>query len=113
MNWTYNITIREQNQDAFFEGYLPPYSGPIQHEDHVPGLDAASLALIKRLDLARKAMEGEESTVDDFSAELLGALGYETEHSMRKNIRFLMCGHNLNLRNIEMIRSGNAHSQKL
>ncbi|OBZ73493.1 hypothetical protein A0H81_06152 [Grifola frondosa] len=94
----YNITIREQNQDAFFEGPLPPYSGPagfVQHEDRVPGLDATSLALIKRLDLAGKVMEGEESAVDDFSLELLRALGYETERTVvrtRKTIRFLMCG---------------------
>jgi hypothetical protein len=59
------------------------------------GLDAPSLALIKRLDLAMKVMEGEETAVDDFAAELLRAMGYETEDTVvrtRKNIRLTMCG---------------------
>ncbi|OJA17102.1 hypothetical protein AZE42_13914, partial [Rhizopogon vesiculosus] len=40
-------------------------------------------------------MEDEESAVDDFTAELLWALGYETEQTVictRKNILFSICG---------------------
>lgn len=94
----YNISIVEQDQRTFFGGSLPPYAGPagfIEHEDRVQGLDAASLALIKRLDLAMELIEGEESAVDDFAAEIFRALGYETEQTVvrtRKNIRLLMCG---------------------
>lgn len=39
--------------------------------------------------------EGEESAVNDFAAELLRAIGYETENTVvrtRKNIRLFMCG---------------------
>jgi hypothetical protein len=94
----YNISIIEQDQDAFFGGPLPPYTGPagfVQHEDRMHGLDATSLALIKPLDLAMKLIEGEESPVHDFAAEILRTLGYETEQTVvrtRKNIRLLMCG---------------------
>ena len=94
----YNISIVEQDQHAFFGGPLPAYAGPagfVQHEGRVQGLDATSLALVKRLDLAAKIIEGEESAVDDFAAELLRAMGYETEQTVirtRKNIRLLMCG---------------------
>ncbi|KAF8546990.1 hypothetical protein OG21DRAFT_1394243, partial [Imleria badia] len=94
----YNISVAEQEQETFFEGPLPAYTGPagfLQHENRVQGLDASSLALIKRLDLAMKIMEGEESAVDDFAAELLRSMGYETEETVirtRKNIRLNMCG---------------------
>jgi hypothetical protein len=94
----YNISIVEQDERTFFGGPLPAYFGPagfVQHEERVHGLDATSLALIKRPDLAMKIFEGEESAVDDFAAELLRALGYETEQTVvrtRKNIRLLMCG---------------------
>jgi hypothetical protein len=94
----YNINVQEQDQALFFDGCLPEYSGPegfVQYEDRVQGLDAPSLALIKRLDLAMKVMEGEETAVDDFAAELLRAMGYETEDTVvrtRKNIRLTMCG---------------------
>jgi len=94
----YNISIVEQGQETFFGGPLPAYTGPagfLQHEDRVQGLDASSLALIKRLDLAMKVMDGEESAVDDFAAELLRAMGYETEETVirtRKSIRLIMCG---------------------
>jgi hypothetical protein len=47
-----------------FNGPLPSYTGPagfVQYEDRVRGLDSSSLALIKRLDLAMKVMDGEES----------------------------------------------------
>jgi hypothetical protein len=94
----YNISVVEQDQDTFFGRPLPPYTGPagfIQHEDRVQGLDAASLALIKRLDLAMKIFEGEESAVDDFAAEVLRALDYETEQTVvrtQKTIRLFMCG---------------------
>jgi hypothetical protein len=56
----YNISLVEQDQEYFFEGPLPTYTGPagfLQHEDCVQGMDASSLALIKRLDLAMKIME--------------------------------------------------------
>jgi hypothetical protein len=94
----YNINVQEQDQALLFGGNLPEYTGPegfVQHEDRVHGLDAPSLALIKRLDLAMKVMEGEETAVDDFAAELLRAMGYETEDTAvrtRKNIRLTMCG---------------------
>jgi hypothetical protein len=94
----YNISIVERDQNTFFNGPLPAYTGPagfVQYEDRVQGLDASSLALIKRLDLAMKVMDGEESAVDDFATELFRALGYETEQTVirtRKNIRLSMCG---------------------
>jgi hypothetical protein len=94
----YNISIVERDQNTFFDGPLPAYTGPasfVQYEDRVQGLDAASLALIKRLDLATKVMDGEESAVDDFTTELFRLLGYETEQTVirtRKNIRLSMCG---------------------
>jgi hypothetical protein len=94
----YHITIQEQDQAQFFDGPLPEYAGPvgfIEHEDRVQGLDAPSLALIKRLDLAMKIWEGEESGVDDFAAELLRAMGYERDHTIvrtRKSIRLHICG---------------------
>jgi len=94
----YNISIIEQDQDAFFGGPLPLYAGPagsVQHEERVHALDAASLALIKRLNLAMELFEGEESAVTDFAAEILRALGYETKQTVvrtRKTIRLFMCG---------------------
>jgi hypothetical protein len=94
----YNISIVEQDQDIFFGGSLPPYTGPVgfvQHEARVHGLDLPSLALIKRLRLAMRLIEGEESCVDDFTAGILRALGYETEETVvlsQKNIRLYMCG---------------------
>ena len=94
----YHIVIQEQDQVQFFDGPLPEYAGPvgfIEHEDRVQGLDASSLALIKRLDLAMKILEGEESAVDDFAAELLRVMGYERDETIvrtRKNIRLHMCG---------------------
>ena len=51
----YNISIIEQDQDAFFGGPLLPFTGPVgfvQHEGRVRGLDTTSLPLIKRLNLA-------------------------------------------------------------
>jgi len=104
-NWTsnelvsYNIVIQEQDEDQFFDGPLPKYAGPlgfIEHEDRVLGLDAPSLALIKRLDLAMKILEGEESAVVDFAVELLRVMGYERDATIVrtwKTIRLLMCGH--------------------
>jgi hypothetical protein len=103
----FNISIIEQDQETFFEGPLPAYKGPagflqhedlagaFQHEEGVEGLDKSSLALIKRLDLAMKITEGEESTIGDFTAELLRAMGYERDLTVvctRKDIRFIMCG---------------------
>ncbi|KAJ7583345.1 hypothetical protein C8J56DRAFT_207455 [Mycena floridula] len=94
----YNIRIVEQSQNTFFEDPLPAYQGPagfILHEDRVQGLDSPSLSLLKRLDLAKMVVEGEESAVDDFAAEVLRALGYEREQTVvrtRKNIRLQMCG---------------------
>jgi hypothetical protein len=97
----YNIVIHEQEQHTFFGGALPEYTGPvgfIEHEDRVQGLDGPSLSLIKRLDLAMKILEGEESAVDDFAVELLRATGYETNDTVvrsRKSLRLLMCGENV------------------
>jgi hypothetical protein len=77
----YHITIQEQDQAQFFDGPLPEYAGPvgfIEHEDRVQGLDAPSLALIKRLDVAMKILEG-----------------YERDHTVvrtRKNFRLHICG---------------------
>ncbi|KIJ48574.1 hypothetical protein M422DRAFT_247421 [Sphaerobolus stellatus SS14] len=64
---------------------LPPYTGPagfVQYEGGVQGINKESLALIKRLDLAMKIEEGEESAIDDFATEALRALGYETEQTV-------------------------------
>jgi hypothetical protein len=51
-------------------------------EDHIEGLDSSSLALIKHLNLTMKVMDCEESTMDDFTAELLLVLGYEMEQTV-------------------------------
>jgi hypothetical protein len=94
----YHIAVQEQEQAQFFGGPLPEQAGPvgfIEHEDRVQGLDAPSLSLIKRLDLAMKILEGEESAVDDFAAELLRVMGYEKDETVvrtRKSIRLHMCG---------------------
>ena len=94
----YNIRVVEQVQDEFFNGPLPPYCGPaafVQYEDRAQVIDAASLSLLKRLDLAAMIVDGEESAVDDFAVEVLRALGYETDQTVirtRKNIRLQMCG---------------------
>jgi hypothetical protein len=94
----YHIAIQEQDQVQFFGGPLPEYASPvgfIEHEGRVQGLDAPSLALIKRLDLALKILEGEESAVDDFAAELLRVMGYERDETLvrtRKSIWLCMCG---------------------
>jgi hypothetical protein len=51
--------------------------------------------LIKRLDLAMKILQGEESGVDAFATELLRVMGYERDHTIvrtRKSIRLHMCG---------------------
>jgi hypothetical protein len=97
--FAYNISIVEQEEEVFFGSPLPAYTGPadfVQYENRVHGrLDPSSLALIKRLDLAMKVMEGEESVVDDFAANLLMTLGYETDQTVirtRKDIRFDICG---------------------
>lgn len=61
---------------------------------YVQGLDRPSLSLIKRLDLAMKLNEGEESAVDDFAVALLQAVDYEGEDTVirtHKNICFQMC----------------------
>jgi hypothetical protein len=63
------------------------------------GLDPASLSLMKRLDLAARIVEGEESAVDDFTAEVLRTLGYERDdgrshtkkHSLRHVWRISIC----------------------
>ena len=94
----YNISTVEQEEHVFFGGPLPAYTGPdgfTRHEHRVQGLDAASLALIKRLDLVMKITEGRKSAVDDFAAELLRVLKYETEQAgvrTRMNIGLMMCG---------------------
>jgi hypothetical protein len=94
----YNISIVEQGQGLFFGGPLPAYTGPagfVRYEDKVRGLDAPSLSLIKRLYLAMKIQQGEESFATEFSSQVLRALGYETENTIvyqRKSIRLVMCG---------------------
>ena len=94
----YHIAIQEQDQDQFFGGPLPEYAGPlgfIEHENRVQGLDSPSLALIKRLNLAMKILEGEESYVGEFAVEILRVMGYERDETIvhaRKNIRLHMCG---------------------
>ena len=95
----FNISIVEQEQETFFEGPLPAYTGPIaflQYENCVEELDASSLALMKRLDLVMTITEDEkEAAVNDFAAELLRVMGYEARSTIvrrRKRIRLLMCG---------------------
>lgn len=95
----YNIVVQELDAQQFFGDSLPEYTGPagfIQFENlPTRGMDAASVALVKRLDLAMTLYEGEESAVDDFAAEVLRAMGYETDQTVvrtRKTIRLLMCG---------------------
>ncbi|OAX34394.1 hypothetical protein K503DRAFT_785802 [Rhizopogon vinicolor AM-OR11-026] len=89
----YNISIVERDQNTFFNGDLPVYTGPASFVQY--RLDASSLALIKRLNLAMVVMEDEDSAVDDFTAMLLRVLGYETEQTViytQKNIRLSICG---------------------
>ena len=87
----YNISIVEEDQQTFFRGPLPDYAGPVgfaQNEDYVQGLDAPSLALIKRLNLVID--DGNESAMDNFVPELLRSMGYETEETVvrtQKNIQ--------------------------
>ena len=95
----FNISIVEQEQETFFEGPLPAYTGPaalMQHENCVEELDASSLALMKRLDIVMTVTEDEkEPAVNDFAAELLRVMGYEARSTIvrrRKRIRLLMCG---------------------
>ena len=95
----YNIVVKEQKAEDFFGGPLPDYTGPVGfvQVESLPAydVDAASKALIKRLDLAMTLYEGEESAVDDFAAELLRALGYETDDTVvrtRKTLRLFLCG---------------------
>jgi hypothetical protein len=93
----YNITIIERDQNTFLNSPLPTSTGLtsfIQYEDGVQGLNVSSLALIKRLDLTIKVMDGEELAVDDFTTEIFHALGYKTEQTiihMCKNIQLSMC----------------------
>ncbi|OJA07862.1 hypothetical protein AZE42_07892 [Rhizopogon vesiculosus] len=73
----YNISIVERDQNTF-NGALPACTSPasfVQYEDCVQGFDASLLALMKRLNLAMKVMEGDESAVDDFAVQLLWTLG--------------------------------------
>ncbi|KAG0709139.1 hypothetical protein DFH29DRAFT_1074883 [Suillus ampliporus] len=68
----YNISIVKQDEDAFFGGPLPAYTGPagfVQYEKYVQGLDAPSHALIKRLDLAMYGAGGKYD-VGAFNAEI-------------------------------------------
>jgi hypothetical protein len=77
----YNISVVERDQNTF-NGPLPAYTstmGFVQYKDFVQGLDVSLLALTKHLDLTMKVMDGQESTVDHFTAEVLWALGYETK----------------------------------
>lgn len=102
-NWTindleaYNIVVQEQNENAFFGGSLPNYNGPadfLHYEHRAYGLDPASTSLLKRLDMAVHVMDGEESAVGDFTAELLRILGYETDETVIrtcKSLNMLMC----------------------
>ena len=98
----YNIVVKEQKAEDFFGGPLPDYTGPVSFVQveslSIPAhdVDAASKALLKRLDLAMTLYEGEESAVDDFTAELLRALGYEIDNTAvvrtRKTLRLFLCG---------------------
>ncbi|KAI9229344.1 MAG: hypothetical protein DHS80DRAFT_14113 [Piptocephalis tieghemiana] len=59
-------------------------------------VDLATYKFMRFLDLAMRPEEGQESAVDDFAAELLRIMQYETVGRvvcMRKDIRLLMCGH--------------------
>ncbi len=95
----YKIIVQEQNTEQFFGGTLPECTGPpgfVQFE-YLPArrVDATSKALFKGLDLVRGMDKGEVSPVADFAAELLRAMGYETEHTSvhtRKTFRLFMCG---------------------
>ncbi|KAF8872397.1 hypothetical protein BD779DRAFT_1613824 [Infundibulicybe gibba] len=85
----YNIAVVEQEQELFFGGpfpaYLPAYTGLdgfTTHENRVQELDESTLSLMKRLDLAMRVVEGEESAVDDFVVELLRVLKYETKQTV-------------------------------
>ncbi|KIJ53193.1 hypothetical protein M422DRAFT_242323 [Sphaerobolus stellatus SS14] len=75
----YNITIVERDEQQFFSGPLPLYTGPtgfVQYESHVQAI-----------------REGEELTVSDFATEVLRALGYEMEQTVirtRKALRLSM-----------------------
>ncbi|KIJ42665.1 hypothetical protein M422DRAFT_254106 [Sphaerobolus stellatus SS14] len=95
----YNVTIVERDEQQFFSGPLPPYTGPagfVQYEGRVRGINKESLALIKRLNLVMKTGEGEESAVGDFATEVLRALGYETEQTVirtRKALRLNVDSH--------------------
>ena len=76
----YHIAIQEQDQVGPLLEYGPV--GFIEHENRVQGLDAPSLALIKRLEFATKILEGEDLAVDDFVAELLRVMGYERDETL-------------------------------
>jgi hypothetical protein len=81
----YNIDIQELDGHLFSGGHLPEYTGPvgfIQHGDRLQGFDAPFLALIKRLDLAMKFMDGEESVEHDFVAQILRVLGFERDDTI-------------------------------
>jgi hypothetical protein len=94
----YNISTVEQDQQTFFDGPLPNYTGPLgfaQYEDVTDDLDEASVRLINLLKAAARPMEGEESAVDDFAALLLRAMGYERRDTFvptRKTLRLDMSG---------------------
>ncbi|KAJ8594017.1 hypothetical protein M405DRAFT_761101, partial [Rhizopogon salebrosus TDB-379] len=96
----YNISIVREDEQSFFGGPLPKYAGPAgfaQHENPVPGIDEPSFALMKRARL--KVMDGCESNTDDYTAEMLRVLGFETEETivcMQKNIPLTMCRRRVN-----------------
>jgi hypothetical protein len=94
----YNISIAEQDQQTFFDGPLPNYTGPpgfAQNEDVTKNLNFASVILIRHLKLATQIAEGEESSVADFASVLLRSMDYEQDDTivrMCKRLRLDMCG---------------------
>ncbi|KAF8188714.1 hypothetical protein BJ912DRAFT_968297 [Pholiota molesta] len=77
----YNISIADQDQQTFFGGPLPKYTGPpgfTQYEELTDNLDQPSLSLIMRLLSTHREEDDDSAAIQvDFTHEVLRAVGYE------------------------------------
>jgi hypothetical protein len=117
----YNISIADQDQDTFFGGPLPKYTGPpgfAQYEELTDDLDQPSLSLIVRLLATRRAEDDDSAAIQvDFTHEVLRAMGYENRHRFvrrRKALLLDICGEEVHTQaDVCVLRAGNHNADNM
>jgi hypothetical protein len=97
-----NIRVSSQSADSFYGIPLPPLSGLSTLDPHLvsgtlstQGLSDETDRLLQYLNLASRAIAGQESAIDDFAREILRVLSYERRGLLlrsRYTIPLLICG---------------------